>query len=137
MTVDQTAALRNLAQGIIPADETDAGAAAVDAAERLAQRVDAGINAALYLEGLRRAEALARRRFSGGVESLTPDQVHELLGLLRADMPGSFFKQLRADVCALYLADPAVWERIGFPGPSTETGGYPDFDQPQRRSNRP
>ena len=28
------------------------------------------------------------------------------------------------DVCALYLSDPAVWRRIGFPGPSAETGGY-------------
>jgi len=34
-------------------------------------------------------------------------------------------------VSAMYLSDPAVWERIGFPGPSTAAGGYPDFDQPQ------
>jgi hypothetical protein len=35
------------------------------------------------------------------------------------------------DVCALYLSDPAVWQRIGFPGPSADSGGHPDFDQPQ------
>jgi hypothetical protein len=29
------------------------------------------------------------------------------------------------------MSDPGVWQRIGFPGPSTEAGGYPDFDQPQ------
>ena len=44
--------------------------------------------------------------------------------------PG-FFKQLRMDTCALYLSDPGVWARIGFPGPSSAQGGYPDFDQPQ------
>src|ERR1041385_3923811 len=35
------------------------------------------------------------------------------------------------DVAAMYLSDPGVWQRIGFPGPSTASGGYPDFDQPQ------
>jgi hypothetical protein len=29
-----------------------------------------------------------------------------------------------------YLSDPAVWLRIGFPCPSSENGGHPDFDQP-------
>jgi hypothetical protein len=123
-------ALEVLVNAIIPADETDAGAAAVDAASILAQRIDAGTNAPLYLDGLRRAEEMSRQRYSTGVETLTPEQVHELLGAVRSEMPG-FFKQLRMDVCALYLSDPGVWERIGFPGPSTETGGYPDFDQPQ------
>ena len=53
---------------------------------------------------------------------------HELT--LREQQPG-FFKQLRMDVCALYLSDPGVWARIGFPGPSSAQGGYPDFDRPQ------
>ena len=34
-------------------------------------------------------------------------------------------------LCALYLSDMGVWQRIGFPGPSSQSGGYPDFDQPQ------
>ena len=51
-------------------------------------------------------------------------EIHELLRLLAGVLP-AFFRQLRMDVCALYLSDPAVWQRIGFPGPSTETGGYP------------
>jgi hypothetical protein len=33
------------------------------------------------------------------------------------------------DVSALYLSDPEVWCRIGFPGPSIDSGGHPDFDQ--------
>lgn len=57
-------------------------------------------------------------------------QVVELLTALSLQSP-AFFRQLRADVCALYLSDAGVWQRIGFPGPSTDTGGYPDFDQPQ------
>ena len=50
--------------------------------------------------------------------------------MLRDRMP-DFFRQLRMDACASYMSDPGVWQRIGFPGPSTDTGGYPDFDQPQ------
>jgi hypothetical protein len=55
-----------------------------------------------------------------------------LLGLLREHSP-HFFRLLRADVCALYLSDAGVWQRIGFPGPSAEFGGHPDFAQPQTR----
>ena len=54
----------------------------------------------------------------------------ELLDAIRDQSPG-FFRLLRADVCALYLSDAGVWHRIGFPGPSSASGGYPDFDQPQ------
>lgn len=127
-------ALTTLANGIIPADDRDAGAAAVDAGPRLADRLrtGAGINAALYADGLRRARELAAEMFGRGRApgDLTPADVHALLERLRAEAPG-FFKQLRMDVIALYLSDPGVLRRIGFPGPAIETGGYPDFDQPQ------
>jgi hypothetical protein len=43
-----------------------------------------------------------------------------------------FFRQLRMDVSAVYLNDPGVWERIGFPGPSVMSGGYADFAGPQK-----
>lgn len=122
--------LTTLANGIIPADERDAGAAAVNAGPRLADRVHAGINAALYADGLRLARELAPQMFGRALADLTPADLHALLERLRADTPG-FFKQLRMDVAALYLSDPDVLRRIGFPGPSIETGGYPDFDQPQ------
>jgi hypothetical protein len=122
--------LTMLANGIIPADERDAGAAAVDAGPRLAERMRAGINTALYAEGLRLARELATQMFGRAPSDLTPADVHALLERLRADAPG-FFRQLRMDVVALYLSDPAVLRRIGFPGPAIETGGYPDFDQPQ------
>jgi hypothetical protein len=129
-SVEDLHELTILANGIIPADERDAGAAAVQAGPKIADRVRAGINASLYVDGLRLARELAPQMFGRALADLTPVDVHTLLERLRADAPG-FFKQLRMDVAALYLSDPDVLRRIGFPGPAIETGGYPDFDQPQ------
>src|SRR5438105_1790276 len=126
----EVVALTALAAGIIPADVRDAGAAAVNAGSRLAEKLVEGVNVTLYRAGLTAAVELARLRFCATVNSLTTAQLDELLGLLRQQQP-AFFRQLRADVCALYLSDPGVCTRIGFPGPSTARGGYPDFDQPQ------
>ena len=127
---DEAVVLAALANGIIPADTRDAGAAAVSAGPRLAEKLAAGVNPALYRSGLAAAAALARTRFGRAVSALDAAQVHQVLEALREQQP-AFFRQLRTDVCALYLSDPSVWERIGFPGPSTAQGGYPDFDQPQ------
>src|SRR4051812_17603936 len=130
LTPTQLVALTALANGILPADELDAGASAVNAAPRLAEKIAAGVNAALYLKGLELAESLATEKYNATLIDLTPAQVHELLIRLRDSLP-AFFKQLRMDVSALYLSDADVWRRIGFPGPSTATGGYSDFDQSQ------
>jgi len=127
---DPAAILSALADGIIPPDETDAGAATVKAGPRLAERVASGVNAALYQRGLALADQLASQRFRRAVDALTPDELHALLEFVRDQMP-PFFKQLRMDVATLYLSDPRVCDRIGFPGPSADSGGYPDFDQPQ------
>jgi hypothetical protein len=131
VTPEQLAALAALANGIIPADETDSGAAEVNAAAKIAERIAGGANAALYQQGLALAESLADEKHHRSVAQLDPAEVHELLAALRDRLP-AFFKQLRLDVSALYLSDPGVWQRIGFPGPSTANGGYPDFDRPQR-----
>src|SRR6476661_4532296 len=96
--------LERLADGIIPADEMDGGAGCVDAARKIAEKVDAGTNAKVYLSGL---EFVANLR---GVP-----RTHELRGMLREKMRG-FFKQLRMDVGGIYLGDGGVWERIGFGG---------------------
>src|SRR4051794_9726018 len=127
---DQLAVLSALANGIIPADATDAGATAVDAGPRLAERIRVGVNAGIYLRGLELARSLAHTRCGREVTQLSPAEIHDLLGEIRDELP-AFFKQLRIGVSALFLGDPAVWQRIGFPGPSAETGGYPDFDRPQ------
>ena len=123
MTAEQVKILERLANGIIPADEMDGGASCVDAARKIAAKIDAGVNTKIYLAGL---EFVAGKNVLG----MDDAQIHELLGIIRQKVPG-FFKQLRMDVSAIYLSDARVWERIGFPGPSSESGGYPDFDQRQ------
>jgi acyl-CoA reductase-like NAD-dependent aldehyde dehydrogenase len=130
INLDAIAALDALARGIIPPDDTDAGAAMVFAGLVAADRFRQGSNAEIYAEGLRAAAALAKERFNRTVGELSSTEIHSLLGLLHDHAP-MFFKQLRMDVNAAYLSDAGVWQRIGFPGPSIETGGYPDCDQPQ------
>ena len=130
ITLTNIATLAALANGIIPADGRDAGAAAVHAGPGIAERMRRSPYAPVYVEGLRAAAELAETMFAKPAADLTAGQMHDLLTALSAQSP-TFFRQLRADVCALYLSDAGVWQRIGFPGPSTDTGGYPDFDQPQ------
>jgi hypothetical protein len=127
---EEAALLAALANGIIPPDARDAGAAAVNAGSRLADKLAAGVNAALYRRGLNAAATLGQAKFGLSLTALDAGQMHDLLDTLR-EKESAFFRQLRLDVCALYLSDPGVWARIGFPGPSTAQGGYPDFDQPQ------
>lgn len=126
---EQVELLSVLTLAVIPEDDVDRGAAEVHAGSALAAKIDRGINTAIYLRGLETAGLVAKERF--GISSdLTQEQALEILLEVKKRLPG-FYKQLRADVCALYLSEPAVWQRIGFPGPSAESGGYPDFDQPQ------
>ena len=130
VTLADIAALSALANGILPADSRDAGAASVHAGAGIAERMRRSPYGGVYLDGLNTAQQIAQSAFGTAVQGLTTEQMHELLATLRDEAP-SFFRQLRADVCALYLSDAGVWPRIGFPGPSSELGGYPDFDQPQ------
>ncbi len=102
----------------------------MNAATKIAEKIANGINAAIYQQGLALAESVAREHYNRGVAQLTASEIHDLLSDVRDRLP-AFFKQLRLDVSALYLSDPSVWQRIGFPGPSTASGGYPDFDQRQ------
>ena len=128
--------LTALANAIIPPDARDAGAAAVDAGPRLAERLRDGPQAALYDQGLRTAQELCAREFGRPLNALTPSELHELMHHVATAEP-AFFRQLRFDTTTLYLSDPAVWTRIGFPGPSIETGGHADFDRPQAIEPRP
>jgi hypothetical protein len=128
MTPEQVKILERLANGIIPADEMDEGASCVNAGMRIAEKIDAGVNAKVYLTAF---EFLAGKN----VLAMNEEQIHQLLGLLREKAPGCF-KQLRMDVSAMYLSDAGVWERIGFPGMSSETGGHVDFDRQQVQIHR-
>ena len=122
--------LTALANAIIPPDARDAGAAAVDAGPRLAGRMPGSPQASLYERGLCAARDLCASQFGRPIVALTPSELYALMQQVAATEP-AFFKQLRLDTTTLYLSDPAVWTRIGFPGPSIETGGHPDFDRPQ------
>ena len=125
------ALLDGLAHGVIPADARDGGAASVDAGLRLAEKIASGVNAAVYRSGLERAAMLLKQECQReNVSELSAVEIQQLLAALREQAP-AFYKQLRMDVSALYLMDARVWERIGFPGPSSAQGGHPDFDQPQ------
>ena len=59
-----SAALAVLTNGIIPADERDAGAAAVNAGQKLAGRMDLGGNQLVYVKGIEAAEVTARKKFN-------------------------------------------------------------------------
>jgi Gluconate 2-dehydrogenase subunit 3 len=122
------ATLAALARGIIPADEIDEGADSVGAGHRLASKLSSGPTADVYRRGIGIACEIARRRYGVSVAGLDASQIHDLLAAILEEMP-AFFRQLRLDVSAMYLSDPQVWQRIGFPGPSTDKGGYPNFDQ--------
>ena len=130
ITLGDIGTLAALANGIIPADERDAGAGLVHAGPSIAERMRRSPSAPYTSRACRRRAPSRRERFGQDVRELNAGQMRELLAALRDQSP-AFFRQLRADVCALYLSDAGVWQRIGFPGPSSQSGGYPDFDQPQ------
>jgi hypothetical protein len=71
MNASQSSALVALANGISPADARDEGAAAGNAGKRLAERVKAGVNAALYQAGVEAAESIAKEKHGRGVTELT------------------------------------------------------------------
>ena len=130
LTSEQVAALAALANAMIPADEKDDGVARFEPGRRIAEKIEVDPNPAPYLKGLRVAENASLEQFDRSVTELDARSLEKLLGMLRDGAP-AFFKFIRAEVCALYLSQPCVWKRIGFPGPAIEKGGYPDFDQPQ------
>ena len=131
LTPNQLATLTALANGVIPADDLDAGASAVNAAASPRRKG----------RSRRQRPALSQRPRSCPIPRHRKVQLHYAQSHVRPtprpphpprDVLPAFFKQLRMDVSALYLSDPDVWRRIGFPGPSTAAGGHPDFAQPQR-----
>ena len=119
-----------IVRAIIPPDQRDSGAAGVHAGVFLAEKARRGPNAELYASGLETLSSLATTNYSKDLGKLTEAEFSTLLKTLHeVDLP--FFKLLRMDTSAAYLSDPGVWQRIGFPGPSASTGGYPDFAQLQ------
>ena len=127
---EQISTLESLASAIVPADSRGAGVTPFNPGAHLAGKLQANPFASGLLQGLAFAEKQSLEMFGVPVVQLPPESLNKLLGVLRDQSPG-FFKFLRMETCALYLSQPATWQRIGFPGPSIERGGYPDFDQVQ------
>ncbi len=98
ITLDDIGTLAALANGIIPADDRDAGAAMVHAGPSIAERMRRSPSAHVYVEGLHAARALAHERFGRDVRKLDAGAIRELLEAIRDQLPG-FFRLLRADVC--------------------------------------
>src|ERR1041385_6681313 len=94
--LDDIATLNALANGIIPPDETDGGAAMVFAGLGAADKFRKGINADVYADGLQTAAVVAKEKFGRAVSELSPQEIHSLLGVLHDNSP-AFFKQLRMD----------------------------------------
>ncbi len=133
VTLEDIEILGILAQAIVPADSRDEGVAALHPGAGLAEKMRRGNTSELYVDGMAHVRRLCQERFDCQVASLDGNGLTGLLEALREQCP-LFFRQLRADVCAMYLADAGTWQRIGFPGPSSAGGGYPDFDQQPQSS---
>ena len=83
ITLDDIGALAALADGIIPADERDAGASLVHAGPSIAERMRRSPSAQVYVDGLRAARVFASERFGQEVRELNASQMRELLTALQ------------------------------------------------------
>jgi ribosome-associated toxin RatA of RatAB toxin-antitoxin module len=136
--------LEALASTMIPPDDFDVGVQEMGfvSVVEMRARYEAG-REALYVTALRAVDQMARSDFNKpGFVDLSPAERTSLLEAVRQNRangadwaevkPSSFFSALWEDVVFLYCTHPDTWQRIGFPGPSFEAGGYRDFNQVQR-----
>src|SRR5262249_21117121 len=108
VTLADIADLAALANGIIPADDRDAGAAVVHAGPSIAERMRRSPLAHIYTDGLAAARKYSAEVIGKSIPELNAAEILQLLTHLRDQSP-AFFRQIRADVCALYLSDAGVW----------------------------
>jgi ribosome-associated toxin RatA of RatAB toxin-antitoxin module len=140
--------LEALASTMIPADDFDAGVQGLGFASvaEMRSRYEAG-RAELYLTALQAVDQMAQTIFNKpNFVELLPAERTALLDSIRQNQandkvwggvkPSAFFSALREDVTFLYCTHPDTWERIGFPGPSFDSKGYADADQPQAFTRR-
>ncbi|MBE7553070.1 MAG: gluconate 2-dehydrogenase subunit 3 family protein [Anaerolineales bacterium] len=136
--------LEALASTMLPPDDFDAGVQDMGfvSVVEMRARYEAG-REALYVTALQAVDQMARSEFNKpGFVDLSPAERTALLEAVRQNRangadwdgvkPSSFFSALWEDVVFLYCTHPDTWQRIGFPGPSFEAGGYRDFDQVQQ-----
>jgi hypothetical protein len=144
LTEEHVASIAAAAEAIIPADAFDGGVAPLDPGPVIATRARYQAQVArLYTAGLAALEQSVSIMFPGRrfVDLSLSERGRVLTAMRNGAAPGAawrnissqeFYRTLRTDVCFVYMTDPDVGRRLGFPGPSTSAGGYPDYDQPQR-----
>lgn len=139
----QIETLEALATTLLPPDDFDNGVQGLgfpDVAEVRA-RYQAG-RPEMYLAALRAVDHIAQTMFGKPTfVNLLPEERIQVLEAVRQGQvdraiwgnvqPRTFFTALWEDVVFLYCTHPETWRRIGWPGPSFDSGGYPDFDQVQ------
>jgi ribosome-associated toxin RatA of RatAB toxin-antitoxin module len=135
--------LEALASTMIPPDDFDSGVqnlGFVSLAE-MRSRYEAG-REELYAKALDAVDHMARAVFDKPhFVDLAPEERTTLLDQVRQGQVDeetwgqvkapTFFSALWEDVVFLYCTHPDTWQRIGFAGPSFDTGGHPDFAQAQ------
>ena len=116
ITLGDIGALAALANGIIPADDRDAGAALVHAGPSIAERMRRSPSMHIYVEGLRAARVIAREQFGQDVCELNSVQMSELLVATSAiSLPR--FSASYAQMCARFTsAMRACGSASDFPG---------------------
>lgn len=135
--------LEALAATLLPADDFDSGVKELGftSVVEMRARYEAG-RAELYATALKAIDDMARQKFNRpNFVSLTAAEQTELLDAIRQNKvngagwgpvkPSSFFSALWEDTVFLYCTHPDTWQRIGFPGPAHQAGGYSNFDKPQ------
>jgi ribosome-associated toxin RatA of RatAB toxin-antitoxin module len=136
--------LEALATTMLPPDDIDEGVKDMGfvSVVEMRARYETG-REEIYATALKAVDKLAQARFNkAAFVDLTLAERTALMEAIRQDKvnsdlwsgpvkPSTFFSALWEDVSFLYCTHPDSWQRIGFPGPSFEAGGYQDFDQPQ------
>lgn len=143
LTDDERQILETLAAMILPADDFDDGLEGVGFAGIIETRnLYQAWMAQLYDVGFKGINQISGELCGRTFLDLSEVERKTVLNSLSSDAPlgsvwteresaQSFYINLRQDACFVYCTDEELWNRIGFPGPVFEKGGYPDFDQPQ------
>ena len=135
--------LELLAETFIPPDETNEGLRGMGFSGIIEMRNKYQPSlAVIYSVGLKGVDEISNALFQSPFVNITPAQRDIIIAsLISGDPPAGawtgtesphiFFENLKMDSCFIYGTSEEVWEQIGFSGPSYNSGGHPDYDQPQ------
>ena len=143
LTDEQRNILDTLAEMIIPADSVDDGLKAAGFSGIMETRNQyQPWMARIYEVGLKGIQDTSLALFMKSFLDLTSEQRGKVLNTIKSGQsygdawtsdvgPLDFWGNLHTDACFVYCTDQEVYGRIGFPGPSFDRGGYPDYADKQ------